>query len=142
MGTAMQLSEEKRQNRNAIIAAFEKHGIDYQLFNDDLQANIKTPKGLVCVFLTTNKYYVTGANGAIKFKNAEHLIKILAGGFGLQSTNQNNAGKCPYCGGYISVIDAINSIANNGLIFTHQCRRCGELYQVQASIKLTTTASK
>ena len=27
----MQLSEEKRQSRNKIIAAFEKHGIDYQL---------------------------------------------------------------------------------------------------------------
>ena len=138
----MQISKEKSHNRNAIIALLEKHGIKYQLFNDDMQANIKTPKGLVCVFLTTNKYYVTGANGAIKFKNAEHLIKILVGGFGLETTSPNNAGKCPYCSGYISVIDAINSIANNGLIFNHQCRRCGELYQVQASIKLTTTASK
>ena len=138
----MQLSEEKRQTRNEIIAAFEKHGIDYQLFNDDLQANIKTPKGLVCVFLTTNKYYVTGANGAIKFKNAEHLIKILAGGFGLETTSQNNAGKCPHCDGVISVIDTINHIANNGLRFTHKCRKCGEFYQAQASIKLTTTANK
>ena len=139
----MQLSKEKHENRKAMIAAFEKNGIDYQLFNDDMQANIQTPKGLVCVYLTNNKYFVNGkGQTAIRFSTPEHLIKILAGGFGLQPASPNNAGKCPYCSGYISVIDAINSIANNGLIFNHQCRRCGELYQVQASMKLTTTASK
>ena len=46
----MQLSEVKRQNRNAIIAVFEKNGIDYQLFNDELQANIKPLKGWYVCF--------------------------------------------------------------------------------------------
>jgi hypothetical protein len=151
MGTAMQLSEEKRQNRNAIIAAFEKHGIDYQLFNDELQANIKTPKGIVCVFLTNNKYFVNGkGKTAIEFNSPSQLIKILVGGFGLRenlhllspppATNQND-GRCPHCNALISIIDTINHIANYGLVFTHKCRQCSEPYQVKAKINLTTNAS-
>ena len=139
------ISKEKTEARNAIIAAFEKHGINYQLFNDDMQANIQTPKGLVCVFLTNNKYFVNGkGQTAIRFNNPEQLIKILVGGFGLKPSqpSQNNGASCPHCNALISVIDLINHVANDGLVFTHQCRRCGELYQAQASIKLTTTASK
>jgi C4-type Zn-finger protein len=63
-------------------------------------------------------------------------------GTAMQPNNNQNAGKCPHCRGLISVIDTINHIANNGLRFTHKCRKCGKPYKAQASIKLTTTASK
>ena len=134
------MKPQKTQIKNANLMALDAKGIPYQLFNNGMQANIQTLKGIIVVYVTNNKYRMANGSGKVKtFTSPVALLDILNEmGFPAEA-QQNN---CPNCNGALSVIDVINYIANEGLKFGHICKKCGSALQVSAKINLNVTIKK